>query len=157
MRDPFLRHVVQPLVDAIGFDPRPAALQAATGFVAAAVTVSALRVIAYGSEVHFSQTLHLVGALMMFWWMRWAIRNGGVARIGGPGAMHVILRWMLLVCTALDVAMLARILGEAHTFLPGAITRTLMATLEDGLGAAALFLSACDMPPPRRRRQPITA
>jgi hypothetical protein len=148
---------VQPLVDAIGFDPRPAALQAATGFVASALTVSILRVVAYGSDLHFSQALHLVGALMMFWWMRWAIRNGAVARIGAPGAMHVILRWMLLGCTVLDVAMLVRITGEAHAFLPGAVTRALMATTEDGLGAAALFLSACDMPPPRRRRQPITA
>lgn len=157
MRDPFLQHVVQPVVDATSLDPKAASLQAATGFLVSALIVSFLRVLAYGPDAHFGQALHVIGAIMLFPWMRWCVANSAVARIGAPGAMHAVLRWMLLLCTALDVVELVRVLEESQAFLPGAVTRASMAAIEDGLGAAALFLSACDAPPPMRRRHPVPA
>lgn len=157
MRDPLLHHVFQPFVDGTGIQPRAASEQATTGFVLCAVVLSVMRVAVYGPDVNFTQAFHVAGAFMLAGWMRWCARNGAASRLGAVGVMHVVFRWVLVGCVLLDLIEMRSVAPTHELYPAGALLRVILATLEDGLGASALFLSACDRPPPRRRTAPAVA
>jgi hypothetical protein len=151
VRDPVLHHVAQPIVDRTGIDPVRWSLHAADGFIVSAVGLSLFRVATYGNVMFVTQAFHVIGALMLAWWMRWTARNGAITRVGPLGGMHVAMRWMLLLCLVIDVPSLVRVLGHAGQYRVGAPLRVILQAAVDGLGAGSLFLSACTRPPPRRR------
>lgn len=156
-RDPVLNHLVQPLVDRSGADPAPWALRIAEGFALTAIFLSFSRILTYGNVMLFSQFMHIIGALILCWWMRWTARHGAITRMGPLGVLHVAMRWMLLACALMDLPTLIDVIRVPNNYMPGAPLRIILQVGTNLLGATSLFLSACTKPPPRRRTAKIFA
>lgn len=156
-RDPVLRHVFQPLVDRTGLDPRVAAVVAADVFVALAVTLAAVRVAtiepAIRPDLHVWQTEHVVGAAIVYGWMRFCVAAQGMAHVGPMGVLHVVFRWSMLACLVLDVHEVVVLTTTDLAVPPNAILRSSLQLAETTAAVCSLYLSLCRRPPPRRRTE----
>jgi hypothetical protein len=156
-RDPVLRHVFQPIVDRTCLDPRVAAIVAADVFVALAVTLAALRVAtidpATRPDLHVWQAQHVVGAAIVYGWMRFCVAAQGMAHVGPMGLLHVVFRWTMLACLALDVHEVAVLTTTDPSVAPMMLLRSSLQLAETAAAVCALYLSLCRRPPPRRRTE----
>jgi len=149
--DPILRFVYQPIVDLLELRPSRSSAIAADGFLVCALALTVCRFVPpYQQNIAWT-IMHAVGAIIIHWWMRWCAANGQAALAGPLGTMHAIMRIVLLSLVAVDVFAIHDVAADVSTFMPGALLRTVIQGAEDLLGASALYLSACGMPPPRRR------
>jgi hypothetical protein len=151
--DPVLRFVYQPIVDLLDLKPSRASAIAADGFLVCALAMTVCRFVPpYQQHVAFTM-MHVVGAIVIHWWMRWCAANGRASLAGILGGMHAIMRTLLLALVVFDVLAIHYVAADPSTYMPGALLRTVIQAAEDLLGASALYLSACGTPPPRRRLQ----
>lgn len=154
-RDPILAHVVQPLVDAMGGTPRTIAVQSANLFLMVAVTLSAVRVatidLATMPNLYAMQTMHVVGAAMVFGTMRYCATNGETSLIGALGVAHLMMRLLFVPCFILDLIELRTLVTTDMFVSPISLARSALQLTEDGAALAAIYLAVCRRPPPRRR------
>lgn len=151
--DPILRHVYQPIVDLLRLRPSRAAAIAADGFLVTALALTIYRFASPGEVLLGWRVMHVAGAVMLHWWMRWCAANGRISMMGPLGGLHAALRMGLLALTVFDVVTINQIVSHPDLYMPGALMRAVLQGVEDMLGSAALYLSACDRPPPQRRDQ----
>jgi len=156
MRDPVHAYVFQPLVELTQCDPRRAAVSCADAFLLTVLTLSALRVAtldpATHPGLHGSQTMHVVGGVIVHAWMRFCAANGAVARTGPMGALHAGMRAVFAICLVLDVRELHVLTTSDLLVTSTGLCRSLLQFAEDALAATSLYLSMCHRPKPRRRR-----
>lgn len=155
--DPLHRFVFQPAIDRTGIKPGPAAMQALNLFLLVAVTLSGVRVATLDAATHpnlwFLQTIHVVGAVIFYAWLRFVIANGAIARMGALGALHLGVRIMMVCCAAIDVREIHVLLTDELPIVPISVMRSALQLVEDLGMVGALYLSMCDRPPPRRTKQ----
>jgi hypothetical protein len=161
MRDPIHAHVFQPMVEMTQCDPRRAAILCADAFLLVVLTLSAVRIATLNPTTHSGlygfQTMHVVGGVIVHGWMRFSAVNGAVARTGPMGTLHAGMRAVFAMCLLIDVGELHLLLTTDLVVSPTSLGRSLLQFAEDVLATAALYLSLCDRPKPRRRRPRTTA
>jgi hypothetical protein len=154
--DPLLKHVFQPAVNRLGVDPKAASASVARGFLVTSIALSLLIAWKDGPASYLEQLLHLVGGFILYGWMVVLARNGAVARTGQLGFLQALTRILFAFCVVMDVATLAKVAMVPEAFDGSDLLTYLVQALQDSLGLAAIYLSACDDPPPRRRRHVAT-
>lgn len=156
-RDPVLRHVFQPLVDRTGLDPRATATTAADVFVALAVTLAAMRVAtidrAARPDLHVWQAQHVVGAAIVYGWMRFCVAAQDMAHAGPLGLLHAGFRWIMLACLVIDLHEMCVLVTTDLPVAPIGMLRSSLQLAETIAAVVSLYLSLCRRPPPRRRTE----
>jgi hypothetical protein len=150
--DPILRHVFQPVVDVLRLRPSRAAAITADGFLITALALTIYRFASPGEVLLGWRVMHVAGAVMLHWWMRWCAANGRISMAGPLGTLHAVMRMGLIALTVLDIVTINRIVAQPDLYMPGSLMRAVLQCAEDMLGGAALYLSACTDPPPSRPR-----
>ena len=155
--DPIVRFVYQPIVDLLGLRPSRASAVIADGFLMSAIALTLYRFAFPGDLLIGWRAMHMVGAIILHWWMRWCAANGQASMTGPLGIIHTVMRAGLLGLAILDAMKIQQVSVQPDLYLDGALMRSVLQFVEDLLGASALYLSACVMPPPRRRTLPANA
>lgn len=151
MLDPMVRLVYQPVVNLLGLRPSRWAAVMADGFLITALAFTVYRFTESGTEFLALRTMHVLGAVIIHWWMRWCASNGTAARNGPMGLMHVYMRTIILGLAIQDALLLHAVAAAPELYMPGSIARSALQTAEDVFGASALYLSVCETPATQRR------
>lgn len=155
--DPIIRYVYQPIVDLLGLRPSRASAVIADGFLMSAIALTLYRFASPGDLLIGWCAMHMVGAIILHWWMRWCAANGQASMAGPLGILHTVMRAGLLGLAVLDAVKVHQVSVQPDLYMDGALMRTVLQLAEDLLGASALYLSACGVPPQRRRRRTVHA
>lgn len=152
--DPVLRHVFQPIVDRTRLDPRKAAVAAADVFLALAVTLAAVRVATIDRtmrpDLHVWQLQHVVGATMVYGWMRFCIAIRPFGHLGAMGVLHAAFRVVMLGCLVLDLREVSILITTDLPVPTASLMRSAMQLAETTAAVLTLYLQMCRTPPPRR-------
>lgn len=141
--DPVLRFVYQPIVDLLELRPSRASAAIADGFFMSAIALTLYRFASPGDLLIGWRAMHMVGAIILHWWMRWCAANGRASTMGPLGILHTVMRAGLLGLAVFDAVKIHQISIRPDLYMDGALMHSVLQLAEDLLSASALYLSIC--------------